>query len=80
MIGYESQVLKVVMELKLADEEAISRKMAVSSKYVAEICNGLLKDGFLTKIPKGYKLTPEGEKSVSHVKVRGPIAVLKGGI
>ena len=80
MIGYESQVLKVVMELKLADEEAISRKMAVSSKYVTEICNGLLKDGFLTKTPKGYKLTPEGEKSVSHVKVRGPIAVLKGGI
>ena len=80
MIGYEAQVLKVVKELKMADEEALGRKMAVSCKYVTEICNGLVKDGYLSKTPKGYKLTPEGEKSVSPVKVRGPIGVLKGGL
>ena len=80
MIGYEEQVLKIVKELKMADEEALSRKMAVSRKYVIEICDGLVKDGYILKTPKGYKLTPEGEKSVSPVKVRGPIAVLKGGI
>lgn len=80
MIGYEAQVLKVVRELKIADEETLSRKMAVSSKYVAEICKGLVKDGYISKTTKGYKLTPEGEKSVSPVKVRGPIAVLKGGL
>ena len=80
MIGYEAQVLKVVRELKIADEEALSRKMAVSSKYATKICEGLVKDGYLLSAPKGYKLTPEGEKSVSPVKVRGPIAVLKGGI
>ena len=80
MIGYEAQVLKIVGELKMADEEALSRKMAVSSKYTTEICEGLIKDGYLLKSSKGYKLTPEGEKAVSPVKVRGPIAVLKGGI
>lgn len=80
MIGYEAQILKVVRELKMADEEALSRKMAVSSKYVTKICEGLVKDGYISKTPKGYKLTPEGEKAVSPVKVRGPIAVLKGGI
>ena len=80
MIGYEAQVLKVIRELKLADEETLARKMAVSSDYATEICSGLLKDGYILKTPKGYKLTPEGEKSVSPVKVRGPIAVLKGGI
>ena len=80
MIGYEAKVLKVIKELKVADQEALGRKMAVSAKYTVEICNGLVKDGYITKTPKGYKLTPEGEKSVSPVKVRGPIAVLKGGI
>ena len=79
MIGYEEQVLKIVRELKMADEEALSRKMAVSSKYVSEICKGLVKDVYLLKTPKGYKLTPEGEKSISPVKIRGPISVLKGG-
>ncbi len=80
MIGYEATVLKVVRELKIADEESLGRKMAVSSKYATEICNGLVKDGYLSKTPKGYKLTPEGERAVSPVKVRGPIAVLKGGL
>jgi len=80
MIGYEATVLKVVRELKIADEESLGRKMAVSSKYAAEICNGLVKDGYLKKTPKGYQLTPEGAKAISPVKVRGPIAVLKGGL
>jgi len=80
MIGYETTVLKVVRELKIADEEALSRKMAVSSKYATEICEGLIKDGYLKKTPKGYQLTTEGAKAISPVKVRGPIAVLKGGL
>lgn len=80
MIGYEATVLKVVRELKIADEESLGRKMAVSSEYATEICNGLIKDGYLSKTPKGYKLTSEGERAVSPVKVRGPIAVLKGGL
>ena len=78
MSGIEQQVLKIVKELELADEEALSRKMAVSSEYVAKICDGLVKDSYLLKTPKGYILTPEGEKVVDPVKVRGPIAVLKG--
>lgn len=80
MIGAEQQVLKVIKELKTADEEALGRKMAVSHKYAVGICNGLVKDGYLSKTPAGYKLTPEGERAVSPVKVRGPIAVLKGGL
>ena len=80
MIGYETQALKVVRELKMADEEALSRKMAVSSKYVTEICNGLVKDGYLSKTPQGYKLTLEGFMAINPVKVKGPIPVLKGGL
>jgi len=80
MIGYEVTALKVVRELKIADEESLGRKMAVSSKYATEICEGLVKDGYLKKMPKGYQLTPEGTKAISPVKVRGPIAVLKGGL
>ncbi len=80
MIGYETTVLKVVKELRIADEETLSRKMAVSSKYAGEICEGLIKDGYLKKAPKGYQLTPEGQRAISPVKVRGPIAVLKGGL
>lgn len=79
MIGYEGKVLKVVREIKIADEETLSRKMAVSSEYVSEICKGLVKDGYILKTPKGYKLTPEGAKLISPVKIRGPIPVLKGG-
>ncbi len=79
MIGYETTVLKVVKELRIADEETLSRKMAVSSKYAAEICEGLIKDGYIRKTPKGYQLTAEGAKAISPVRVRGPIAVLKGG-
>ena len=78
MTGVEKQVLEIVKELELADEEALSRKMAVSSQYITKVCNGLVKDGYLLKTPKGYILTPEGEKAVNPVKVRGPIAVLKG--
>ena len=80
MTGAEQQVLKNVKELKMADEEALTRKMTVSPKYITKMCEGLIKDGYLSKTAKGYKLTPEGEKAVSPVKVRGPIAVLKGGI
>ncbi len=79
MSGIEQQVLKVVKELELADEEALSRKMAVSPEYVTKVCKGLIKDEYLLKTPKGYTLTPEGKKAVNPVKFRGHIAVLKGG-
>ena len=42
--------LKVVKELRIADEESLSRKIAVSQGFVTEICNGLVKDGYLSKI------------------------------
>jgi len=80
MFGAEHQVLKIVKELKVAGEEAISRKMTVSKKYVAEICAGLVEDGYLLKTPKGYELSPEGDLAVSGVKVKGIIPVLRGGI
>ena len=80
MRGAEAQVLKIVKELKLANEEALRRKMTVSSEYVIGICEGLIKDGYLIKTEKGYELTPQGESSISPVKIRGPIPVLKGGL
>ncbi len=80
MRGTEAQVLKIVKELKLANEEALRRKMAVSSEYVKEICEGLIKDGYLLKTEKGVKLTTEGERLISPVKIRGPVPVLKGGL
>lgn len=80
MRGVEGEVLKIVRELKVANEQALRRKMAVSSEYVKEICEGLIKDGYLLRAGQGYKLTPEGEKSISPVKIRGPVPVLKGGL
>ncbi len=80
MRGAEGQVLKIVRELKLADEKVIARKMAVSSEYAIQICEGLIKDGYLLKVEKGYKLTSQGESLITPVKIRGPIPVLKGGL
>ncbi len=80
MIGKEQQILKNIRELKRADEETLSRKMAISSNYATELCEGLIKDGYILRTPKGYVLTKEGTKIISPVKVRGPIAVLKGGL
>ena len=70
MIGAEGQVLKIVRKLKLADEETLSRKMAVSSKYVIEICKCLVKSGYLSETPKGYTLTSEGESAASPVRIK----------
>ena len=53
MTGVEKQILKIVRELELADEEAIGRKMLVSSEYVKEICKCLVKSGHLLKAPEG---------------------------
>jgi len=80
MRGVEGEVLKIVRELRLVNEETLKRKMAVSSEYVKEICEGLIKDGYLSKKGERYQLTPEGEKSISKVVIRGPVPVLKGGL
>lgn len=80
MTGAEAQVLKIIKELKQVDEKTISRKMAVTSGYVIELCEGLISDGYLRKSGKGYSLTPEGMQAINPVKVRGPIQVLKGGL
>ena len=80
MIGKEQQILKNIRELKRADEETLARKMAISPGYAEELCKGLIKDAYIMKSPKGYVLTKEGARIISPVKVRGPIAILKGGL
>ena len=70
MTGVEKQVLKIVRELELADEEAIGRKMAVSSKYVREICECLMKSAYLLKAPEGYKITLKGENAISSARIK----------
>ena len=80
MKGSEKQILKIVSELKEADCEAIARKVGVSAEHVAEICQGLVKDGYLIKNSNGkYRPTPEALKAISLLKTRGPIPILKGG-
>ena len=70
MTGVEKQVLKIARELELADEEAIGRKMAVSPKYVKEICECLMKSGHLLKAPEGYKITLKGENAISSARIK----------
>jgi len=80
MKGSEKQIIEIVGELKETDREAIGRRVGVSSKYVAEICQGLVNDGYLIERGNGrYQLTQSGLNAISPVKTRGPIAVLKGG-
>ena len=70
MTGVEKQILKIVRELELADEEAIGRKMLVSSEYVKEICKCLVKSGHLLKAPEGYKITFKGENAISSARIK----------
>lgn len=80
MKGSEKQILRIVAELREADSEGIARKVGVSTEYVTEICQGLVKDGYLVESSKGrFKLTPEGMKAISLVRTTGSIPVLKGG-
>jgi len=80
MRGTEKQLLRIIRELEEADKGSIARKMGVSIGYVVEICQGLVKDGYLIKRSEGkYKLTEKGEKAISSVKTTGFIPVLKGG-
>lgn len=80
MTGTESQILKLIGELREAGPGSVARKMRVSEEYVAEICQALLQDGYLTQRSGGlYALTPKAEKATSPVRSIGPIAVLKGG-
>lgn len=81
MTGTEKQVLKIIKELEEGDNNSIARTIAVSKRYVAETCLGLVKDGYLLEIGnEKYKLTEKGKKAISSVKTTGPIPVLKGGM
>jgi len=81
MKGNEKQVLRIVSELIEADRNAIARKVGVSVDYVAEICQGLVDDGFLAENSnkERYRLTSGGMKAISSVRTVGPISILKGG-
>jgi len=80
MKGNEKQALRIVAELREANEEAIARKVGVSAEYVTEICQGLVNDGYLAENSNGkYKLTPQALKAISPVRATGPIPILKGG-
>ena len=81
MKGTESQILKVVKEMGDADNEAIARKMNTTQRYAVTISKNLVKDGYLReKSPGKYILTHKGEREISPLVCRGPIAVLKGGL
>jgi len=80
MTGTESQILKIIGELREAAAGSIARRMAVSEEYVIEVCQALLQDGYLAEqAPGRYALRIKAEKAINPVKVIGPITVLKGG-
>lgn len=81
MKGTEKQVLKIIRELDEADKESVARKIGVSEGYAVNICQSLIKDGYLTeRSNEKYRLTESGKKAISSVKTTGLIPVLKGGI
>ncbi len=69
MTGTEKQILKILRELELADEQTIARKMVVSSEYVKEICECLMKSSHLSKAPEGYKITSKGKNAISSARI-----------
>lgn len=80
MKGNEKQIIRIVAELEAAGKETIARKVGVSTEYAAEICRGLIDDGYLIGSSDGsYKLTPQALKAIDPVRTRGPIRILKGG-
>lgn len=81
MTGIEKLVLKIINELDEGDKESAARKMGVSEGYAAQICQSLVKDGYLIeKNKEKYKLTEKGKKAISSVKTTGMIPVLRGGL
>ncbi|MFQ5841330.1 MAG: hypothetical protein ACE5I8_02735 [Thermodesulfobacteriota bacterium] len=79
MTGCERQVLGIVSELKEANKEAVSRKMGVSSKYVTELCDSLMKDGYLLKASQGeYLISVEGKRALQPFKGRSQGTPMRG--
>ena len=80
MKGNEKQIIRIVAELEATRKETIARKIGVSTEYAAEICQGLIDDGYLMGSGNGsYRLTPQALRAIDPVKTRGPIRILKGG-
>ncbi len=62
VISAEMGILKIVSRLGEAYKGTMSRKMVVSTAYIEDMCNSLVRDGLLVETPKGgYKLTAQGK-------------------
>lgn len=81
MTGIETQVLRIIQELGLAEPSSLARKIGVSEAYVSDNCKNLVEDGYLIVRKNGkFKLSGKAKQELSPIKSRGPIAILKGGI
>lgn len=70
MTGAERQILKIVKQLKNADEEKTAARMGVSTNYVNNLCSSLMQEGFLKQIAGEYRLTSKGSKIVLPVRLK----------
>ena len=66
MTGAERQVLKIVKQLKNANEETIAVRMGVSIDCVNNLCSSLMQEGFLAQLAGEYKVT--SKSSAVHLK------------
>lgn len=60
--GAEAQVLKIVKQLEPIDGERIAVAMGVSLTYVTNLCNSLLRVGYISLLADEYRMTPEGSR------------------
>ena len=68
--GREIGILKAVQTLGEANVMRISRKLRVSSEYVASIVNSLVAHGYLEETNGVYRITPAGQRVLSPYKYR----------
>ena len=68
--GREIGILKTVQTVGQASAMRISRRLRVSSEYVASIMNSLVAHGYLEEHNGVYWITPAGQRVLSPYKYR----------
>lgn len=60
-VGDEVLIIKTLGELKEADPVKIGRKIERTTPHVEYLCRYMRGHGYLEKIGRRYRLTPDGE-------------------
>lgn len=63
-IGDEVLILKVLENLGAADPITLGRKLDRTSAHIDYLCRYMAKYGYVEKVGRRYRLTPQGEQEL----------------